>query len=91
MWNPIQAAGNKNLFGSSDIRMQIIQYIFKNNFSYDSLTIYDGDSSASPMLGEYCGTTIPPNHISSSNEMTIQFQTDGSVTKNGFMLEYNPQ
>ena len=91
MWNPIQAAGNKNLFGSSDIRMQIIQYIFKNNFSYDSLTIYDGDSSASPMLGEYCGTTIPPNHISSSNKMTIQFQSDSGVTNNGFMLQYNPQ
>ena len=91
MWNPIQAAGNKNLFGSSDIRMQIIQYIFKNNFRYDSLTIHDGGSNLYPRLGTYCGTTIPPNHISSTNEVFIVFQSDIAVTKNGFMLQYNPQ
>ena len=40
-------------------------------FSYDSLTVYDGDSNGSPMLGKYCGTSIPPNHISSNNNIFI--------------------
>ena len=59
-------------------------------FSYDSLTIYDGGSSTSPMIGKYCGNSIPPSHVSSSNEVLIHFQSDGSVTMAGFKMEYNP-
>ena len=60
-------------------------------FSYDSLTIYDGDSSTSPMMGFYCGDSIPPTHVSSSNEILIQFQSDASIaTEAGFKMEYNP-
>ena len=59
-------------------------------FSYDSLTIYDGGSSTSSMMGKYCGDSIPPSHVSSSNEILIQFQSDGSITYNGFKMEYNP-
>ena len=59
-------------------------------FSLDSLTIYDGDSSTSPMMGKYCGDSIPPSHVSSSNEVLIHFQSDGSVKRAGFKMEYNP-
>ena len=59
-------------------------------FSYDSLTIYDGGSSTSVMTGKYCGDLIPPSHISSSNEVLVTFQSDGSVTYGGFKMEYNP-
>jgi hypothetical protein len=53
------------------------------------LTIYDGGSSTSPMMGKYCDS-IPPSHVSSSNEVLIQFQSDGYVTEAGFQMEYNP-
>ena len=59
-------------------------------FSYDSLTIYDGASSTSSMMGEYCGDSNPPSHVSSSNEVLIHFQSDGSATRAGFKMEYNP-
>ena len=59
-------------------------------FSYDSLTIYDGDSSTSPMMGKYCGNSIPPSHVSSSNEILINFLSDYIVTEAGFLMEYNP-
>ena len=55
------------------------------SFSYDSLTIYNGDLSK-----YYCGDSIPPSYVSSSNEMSIHFQSDGSATKTGFKMEYNP-
>ena len=42
------------------------------------------------MMGMYWGGLIPPSHISSSNEILIQFQSDGSVTRAGFQIEYNP-
>ena len=59
-------------------------------FSFDSLTIYDGGSSTSPMMGKYCGNSIPPSHVSSSNEVLIKFQSDGWTTYGGFQMEYNP-
>ena len=59
-------------------------------FRYDFLIIYDGASSTSPMMGFYCGDSIPPTHVSSSNEILIQFQSDGIATEAGFKMEYNP-
>ena len=58
------------------------------HFSYDSLTIHDGDSTSSPILGTYCGNTIPPNHFSSGNEVLLHLDSDGSVTYTGFQLEH---
>ena len=59
-------------------------------FSWDSLTVYDGDSNTSPMMGKYCGNSIPPSHVSSSNEILINFYSDGAVAGAGFQMEYNP-
>ena len=60
-------------------------------FSWDSLTIYDGGSSTSPMMGKYCGASIPPSHISSSKEIMVHFETDSyNGNENGFKMEYNP-
>ena len=42
------------------------------------------------MMGKYCGDSIPPTHISSLNEILIQFQSDFSVEYTGFQMEYNP-
>ena len=61
------------------------------SFSYDSLTIYNGGSSTSSMVGKYCGDSIPPNHDSSNNEVLIHFQSHGfGFGWVGFQLEYNP-
>ena len=58
-------------------------------FSYDTLKIYDGETSASPELGSYCGASIPPSHISSGNEIFIRFQTNDYHTSQGFKMEYH--
>jgi hypothetical protein len=54
---------------------------------YDSLTIFDGNSVESTMLGEYC-SSIPSSFISSRNELFIHFRTDDSQNDDGFKLEY---
>ena len=41
-------------------------------------------------MGKYCGDSIPPSHVSLSNEVLIHFQSDGSATRAGFKMEYNP-
>ena len=61
-----------------------------NDFSHDTLTLYDGDSEASPLLAQHCGKSIPPTYYSQTNMAFIHFQTDGSVTGTGFELEYTP-
>ena len=61
------------------------------NSSYDSLTLYDGDSNSAPMIGEYCGNSIPNNQISSTNSVMIHFVSGGTVNRPGFQLQYqNP-
>ena len=59
-------------------------------FSYDSLTIYDGGTSSSSMMGKYCGDSMPPSHISSSKEIVVHFETDGSGVDKGFEMIYYP-
>ena len=56
-------------------------------FSWDSLTIYDGNSSTSPMMGMYCDDSIPPSHVSSTNEIFIHFQSD--IWGASFQMAYN--
>ena len=55
------------------------------DFSHDNLTIFDGASA----WGPYCGDSLPPSNISSSNHLLIYFQSDQIVTDTGFKLEYN--
>ena len=42
------------------------------------------------MIGKYCGDSIPPSHVSSSNEVLIHFHSDGPTTETGFKMEYHP-
>ena len=67
---------------------QTISITLNLNSSSDSLTLYDGDSNSAPMIGEYCGNSIPNNQISSSNSVLIHFESDGYFTRSGFHLEY---
>jgi hypothetical protein len=55
------------------------------------LTIYDGASSTSSMMGKYCGDSIPPSHVSSGNKVLIHFLSDTMNTYGGFKMEYNPR
>ena len=54
------------------------------------MTIYDGGSNTSPMFGDpYCGDSLPPSQISSSNQLFFHFHSDFFNTGTGFKLEYN--
>ena len=68
---------------------QTISITLNLNSSSDSLTLYDGDSNSAPMIGEYCGNSIPNNQISSTNSVLIHFESDVYVTEPGFQIEYH--
>ena len=42
------------------------------------------------MMAKYCGYSIPPSHVSSSNEVLIHFHSDQYTVGAGFKMEYNP-
>lgn len=55
---------------------------------YDNVKLYDGSDASSKFLGSYCGVELPPTVKSTGNSMLIQFESDYSVIKEGFILQY---
>lgn len=55
---------------------------------YDNVTVYNGPSAASTVLGTYCGISAPLPIISTSSRITLIFQSDNDITFSGFMASY---
>ncbi|XP_049840781.1 cubilin-like [Schistocerca gregaria] len=55
---------------------------------YDALEIRDGHSKQSPLIGRYCGSANPPTIISTYNHLWMEFTTDQSRQKRGFLANY---
>ncbi|XP_025083263.1 low-density lipoprotein receptor-related protein 4-like isoform X2 [Pomacea canaliculata] len=56
---------------------------------HDYVQIREGDSVASPTLGTYCNTTVPPKVRSMANTLWVKFYSDSSVSKPGFQATYS--
>jgi len=54
---------------------------------YDSVSLYDGSSDSSPLLGTFC-TAVPPTIMSSGLSLFVVFQTDESVNGGRFSLNW---
>jgi len=52
--------------------------------TYDYLYIYDGTSTAAPLIGSYTGGTSPGTITASSGSLTFQFTSDGNTVANGW-------
>ena len=61
---------------------------FSTESGYDYLRVYDGNSSSSPLLGTYSGSSLPPSLTSSGSSLYLRFTSDGSITRSGFELNY---
>ena len=57
---------------------------FATESGLDILTIYNGPTTASPVIGSYSGSSIPPIATSSSGCLTFKWVSDGSVTYAGW-------
>ncbi|NQV02306.1 MAG: C10 family peptidase [Bacteroidia bacterium] len=56
--------------------------------SNDLATIYDGSSIASPILGSFSGSSIPPVITSTGPSMLVEFTSNGTFNENGFQAEF---
>lgn len=75
------------------LRFQAFDVENHDSCVYDYLEIRDGFMSDSKIMKVYCGHKVPPDVITSSNQMLVKFVSDGSVQKSGFsaiiMKEYD--
>ncbi|XP_078603937.1 uncharacterized protein LOC144877765 [Branchiostoma floridae x Branchiostoma japonicum] len=56
---------------------------------FDFVQVLEGQTGDSPILGTFCGTTVPPTVRTAGSTMTVRFHTDGSVTRTGFKAKYS--
>lgn len=52
--------------------------------SYDHISIYDGSTPNSPILGKFCGSKAPYPVAANTNEMYMTFKSDASIQRKGF-------
>lgn len=74
---------------SQVIHGRILEMDIENHYRcyYDKLKVYDGPTIHSRPIATYCGAD-PASFASSGSTLTIQFQSDSSVTGRGFLLEW---
>ncbi len=55
---------------------------------YDYVTVYDGSTTSSSVLGNFTGTTIPSSVTSTGGAMLVHFTSDNIATAQGFSAAY---
>lgn len=75
--------------GASSISLTFSSFNYEAG--YDYLYIYDGPSTASPLIGQYDGSSLPGGGIinSTTGSITLHHTSDGYVTASGFELQFN--
>ncbi|HRY33496.1 MAG TPA: C10 family peptidase [Bacteroidales bacterium] len=61
---------------------------FDTEAGQDILTIYDGPSTADPVLGTFSGNSLPPAITSTGSRVLITFSSNASAGGKGWLLSY---
>ena len=69
----------------SNLSLELSFTRFQTERGYDPVTVYDGSSSSSPLIGRYDGDLLPQRISSSSHELFF----DSSVSRSGFVANYH--
>ena len=62
---------------------------FETELNHDVVTIYDGETISSPILGQFSGTINPGIINSTGNKVLVTFQSDNSGTAPGWFISYS--
>lgn len=54
----------------------------------DLVTVYDGGTITSPVIGSYSGSSLPPTITSTGNKLLIEFSTNATINNDGWLLTY---
>lgn len=72
---------------SSTVMLQLVFLHFKTQPN-DFLTVYDGGSSSSPVIGRFSGSSLPAPVTSFSGQLYLRFTSDSSGSHYGFLANY---
>lgn len=72
--------------GVSVITLTFLSFDLENN--YDSLWVYNGPSTASPLIGSFSNNSLPAPVTATGGVMTIRFHSDNATTKTGYKAVY---
>jgi len=61
---------------------------FETEALNDIVTIYDGETTNSPVIGQLSGNNMPEDVFSTSNKVLITFTSNESVTAPGWFISY---
>lgn len=73
--------------GASAVSLNFLEFDVESGF--DSLWIYDGTSTADPLIGGYSGTALPPNINSTGSALTLKFYSDNATRGDGWKVVYS--
>lgn len=61
---------------------------FDLEYDWDFMLIYDGNSTSSPLIGKYTGTTSPGTVTSTGGSLLVEFRSDCSTVNPGWIANY---
>ncbi|MFO0358249.1 MAG: glycosyl hydrolase family 18 protein [Sphingobacteriaceae bacterium] len=64
------------------VKLQFVS--FGTELNYDTLWLYNGTSTLSPLMGSYTGTNSPGTVTSSGQYLTLRYKTDGNTVSFGY-------
>ena len=62
---------------------------FSIEVGYDTLFIYDGNSTAAPLIGAYTGTNSPGTFSTTTGDITFYWKSDGATVGEGWIGNYS--
>ncbi|MCX7606434.1 MAG: glycosyl hydrolase family 18 protein, partial [Bacteroidia bacterium] len=73
--------------GASQVSVTFHSFQLENG--YDTLFIYNGSSSASPLIGAYTGTASPGSVTGTSGALTFRYKSDNATTASGWLATWS--
>jgi len=75
------------IHGTTEVELKVLDISLESG--YDTLGIYDGDSTNAPSIATLTGTIEQQiTFFSMGSDMYVRFQSDASATQTGFHLQY---
>lgn len=73
--------------GAVAVSLRFLSFDFEAGF--DSVWVYNGPDTLSPLIGNFSGTSLPASIVANSGKMTFKINTNASGTRAGFSAIYN--
>ena len=73
---------------NSNAVIELLFHYFTTQSSADYVSVYDGDSTSAPLIGQFSGSSLPAPITSSSTKLYVRFTSDGSSQYRGFAARY---